>query len=404
MASVVPARVELSIPHGREATASAGRARFYLAELDVVRFAAFMWVFYVHISISFPATDTTHRPRILWSGLYSVDLFFTLSAYLIAQLLIRELAQRGEIDVRAFYVRRVLRIWPLYFSFVAAAFILSTSFRGTPYASSFAVPSAYFIGFLVFLGNFAFVRHSSPVLVVTMLWTLSIEEQLYVLFPWIIRRPTPRAVVSAGGALVLIANLARIYFAHRHSSGMPVWFHTFTHLDAFGYGIILAAAPRALFVAMSKPKRIGALAIGLGCWLFAINLYNPLIAADSPLQEVVSYAVAMLGCGFLLIAALGMFKAEIKHPLMRFLTYAGKISYGLYVYHGLALTLTLLFCSAITLRSPADSQFVQLQRQSAGAAISFALTLAMAAASYKWLETPFLKLKERFAVIASRPV
>ena len=103
--------------------------RFYLPELDILRFFAFLWMFFVHASITFPASDTNARPRIIDAGFYTVDLFFALSAYLLTQLLVRELARRGKADVRAFYLRRLLRIWPLISSFLGLAFILSNSLQ-----------------------------------------------------------------------------------------------------------------------------------------------------------------------------------------------------------------------------------------------------------------------------------
>lgn len=375
---------------------------FYLPELDILRFLAFLWMFYVHASISFPASNTTARPRIIWAGFYTVDLFFVLSAYLLTQLLIREIKQRGEINVRAFYLRRLLRIWPLYFFFLAGAVILSIGSEGASYQASFTVPTHYFLGFLFFVGNFVFCRYSSPAVVVTMLWTLSIEEQVYLVLPWLIRRATPFAVASVGVALIVIANLWRIESAYHDSSGVPIWFNTVTHVDAIGIGVLLAALPRAWFEGLARTYRIGLVTMGIGCWLFAINYYVPLVAADYPLQEVLSYPVAVLGCGVLLVAFIGASGGKITSVPGQFLVYLGKISYGLYVYHGLGITLTLLFCASLA-RSQADTFFLQVMKQVLESAISLIITFVIAALSYKWLEEPFLKLKERFTFVASRP-
>ena len=408
MASVVPARTDSSVPIDAEREARppapASKERYYLPELDIVRFAAFLWVFYIHAAVSFPAFDTNGWPQILLAGYFAIDLFFMMSAYVIAQLLARELARRGEINVRAFYVRRMLRTWPLYFFFVALAFVLSISTRRASFASWFAVPPSYFLAFVFFSANFVFARYSSTTFFVNILWTVSIEEQVYLVFPWLIRGATPRAVFSVGAVLIATANLARIHFAYNYSSGVPVWYNTLTHLDAIGIGIVLAAAPRQWFVALPGVARAILLALGVGCWIFAINYYYPMVADEYPLQEVVGYAVGMVGCGIIVAGVLGIFKTDLKHPAMRFLAYAGKISYGLYVYHALAMTLTIIFCSAITRRLPTDSLFVQILRHVAGTSISLSLAFAMAAASYKWLETPFLKLKERFTVVPSRAV
>src|SRR5580704_3548587 len=104
---------------------------FYLPELDGLRFFAFLAVFIYHSVAPLPALspETGHffalGHAILRSGCYGVDLFFTLSAYLITELLMRERARTGRINVAAFYIRRMFRIWPLYFAFLG--FLASVS-------------------------------------------------------------------------------------------------------------------------------------------------------------------------------------------------------------------------------------------------------------------------------------
>src|ERR1700674_928143 len=94
---------------------------FYHPELDVLRFWAFLMVFACHAStrIYFLPGITGSLGRLaIRAGGCGVDLFFCLSAYLITEILLRERRGKGSIDVRSFYVRRILRIWPLYFAFL----------------------------------------------------------------------------------------------------------------------------------------------------------------------------------------------------------------------------------------------------------------------------------------------
>src|SRR5215467_6179305 len=121
------------------AAAPARAERFYRPELDVLRFFAFLGVFIFHAA---PRTmdfyDRAGYPHWLSSlliptfgaGAYGVDLFFALSAYLITSLLLREREAAGKLDLRSFYVRRILRIWPLYLSFVAFAAITAMFLPG----------------------------------------------------------------------------------------------------------------------------------------------------------------------------------------------------------------------------------------------------------------------------------
>lgn len=98
-------------------------ARFYVPELDSLRFFAFFGVFLCHLIHEMGYGDVLSN-----IGGFGVDLFFTLSAYLITELLMREKERFGRLDVRAFYLRRILRIWPLYFGFLAAYFVASRLF------------------------------------------------------------------------------------------------------------------------------------------------------------------------------------------------------------------------------------------------------------------------------------
>src|SRR6185437_4348697 len=106
--------------------------RFYSPELDALRFFAFLGVFVFHAAprtmdfyatAGFPAWLSKILISTFGAGAYGVDLFFALSAYLITSLLLRERATTGKLDLRSFYVRRILRIWPLYLGFVVFAAI-----------------------------------------------------------------------------------------------------------------------------------------------------------------------------------------------------------------------------------------------------------------------------------------
>src|SRR5271157_1881088 len=105
------------------ATRQGSQEPFYRPELDCLRFFAFLGVFVHHSIPKEPSFFRAHGlPVILsnfsYAGAFGVDLFFCLSAYLITKLLLREKDLTGHLNVKAFYVRRILRIWPLYFAFV----------------------------------------------------------------------------------------------------------------------------------------------------------------------------------------------------------------------------------------------------------------------------------------------
>jgi peptidoglycan/LPS O-acetylase OafA/YrhL len=166
-------------------------ARFYHPELDALRFFAFLMVFLHHAfphqpefwtKLGVPSVLATALAGIGATGAFGVSLFFVLSAYLITELLLREKEQVGSLDVKSFYVRRILRIWPLYFFFLALAVALQ-----------WVVPGQHMgwragLAFSALAGNWYIVFIGFPSSVIFPLWSVSIEEQFYLTWPLVVRR------------------------------------------------------------------------------------------------------------------------------------------------------------------------------------------------------------------------
>jgi peptidoglycan/LPS O-acetylase OafA/YrhL len=155
--------------------------RFYRPELDALRFFAFLGVFVFHAAprtmdfynaAGYPHWLSNVLIPAFGAGAYGVDLFFALSAYLITSLLLRERAATGAVDLRGFYLRRILRIWPLYLCFVAFAAVAA---KVLPWQN---LPMRYVVGYSLLAGNWVYAFYGLPASFATPLWTLSIEEQL----------------------------------------------------------------------------------------------------------------------------------------------------------------------------------------------------------------------------------
>ena len=133
-------RAELK-PLGQQSGSSAPRSaayagRFYFPELDAIRIFLFFSVWSYHtlprdasffLEHRFPPVLASLATTVVKACICSLDVFFILSAFLITELLLRERDARTSVDLEAFYVRRLLRIWPLYFFMIALA-VLSTRF------------------------------------------------------------------------------------------------------------------------------------------------------------------------------------------------------------------------------------------------------------------------------------
>jgi peptidoglycan/LPS O-acetylase OafA/YrhL len=365
--------------------------RFYRPELDGLRFLAFALVF-LHHSVSNASEPALARIGGPWfadafaatirAGAYGVDLFFVLSSFLITELLLRELDKTGRLDVRSFLIRRALRIWPLYFTFLAVVgWIL-------PHAIGFPQPldGATAAAFVFLLGNWACAVGGYPASPAAPLWSVSIEEQFYLAWPAVVRFGGTRVLPWIAAAMLGIGSASRLLFL---ALGLPhpwTWCATPTRLDPIAIGILLCLGLRRGKVA--APSGVGRLAlalVGAAALWWAGFLMDP-GQPPSALLALAGYPAVAIGAGLLLLAALGS-RGFLAAPAIVWL---GRISYGLYVFHELAIRTSRIGLEALGL----SVRFTPLP--------ALALTIATAAVSYRLLESPFLRLKERFAHVLSR--
>jgi peptidoglycan/LPS O-acetylase OafA/YrhL len=337
--------------------------RFYLPQLDGLRFFAFLAVFAEHAVVIGLGKNGGWLARV---GSYGVDLFFVLSAFLITELLLKERERYGTLNVQAFLARRILRIWPLYFGVLALAFI---------FRKPLELSSSELAIFAVFLGNYAQVivpaALSTPV--INALWTVSIEEQFYLSWPWLLRKFTRRDIVWFAICLLLGGALSRAIVFTSVSGvqrGLLIIQGTPCRIDAIAVGLAISASGFRLRRAWLALPSVGAVIAG-GWWMWVV---------DSPLSTVIAPLIVGIACGGLLLSGM-----NIPWLGWRPLRYLGRISYGLYVFHGPCLLMARKIGIAVV-------------------PIGLLLTIAVAAASYRWFEAPFLSLKQRFEVMPSRPI
>ena len=318
------------------------------------------------------------------TGAFGVSVFFVLSSYLITELLLREKDLIGTLDVRSFYTRRILRIWPLYFAFLSLAVLLQWIVPGQH------VTLRAGLWFSLLAGNWFIVFHGFPSSVIFPLWSVSIEEQFYITWPAVVRRVSEFGMLIIAGGLLVIATASRIYLGMHHAGESDIWCNTFVQLDPIAIGIIMAVLLRGEIPRFSRAVRLallagGATGLALGAMYFGIK-NDPLTTA----RIVFGYPSVAIGGALLLLSVL----RNRKSASNRILVYLGRISYGLYVFHVLGLLISDRIVS---------DQAASLLRYSLRVCIALAATILMAAISFRWLETPFLSLKQRFTHVLSRP-
>ncbi len=200
--------------------------RIYFDYLDSLRFFAFFVVFIGHAAILFPISAdwfySLYR-SVFSNGSYGVNFFFILSGFLISYLLMTEKKDTGRVSVRTFYLKRVLRIWPLYFVvFVSAIFILPFIVRalGADYIAG-SMKTFPNLGmttgetgpwwFLFFVGNFYRAHEWGPTpFALGVLWSVCIEEQFYLFWPWIVKKFKHKGMLYVA---LLVMGISLIYKA-----------------------------------------------------------------------------------------------------------------------------------------------------------------------------------------------
>lgn len=362
--------------------------RFYFPELDAIRFFLFwgVWGYHalpreesVYIEHHVPAVFASLITSLLKAGMASLDVFFILSAFLITELLLREKELRGVPDLKAFYVRRLLRIWPLYFFMIALAGFVSLFDRTQP------LGWAYALAFLLFAGNWIMVFRGFPhAEIIGPLWSVSFEEQFYLLWPLVVRRASKQTLMQIAAGLLVLASLARLILLLKHTGGEPIWYNSFARLDSIACGILLAAIlhGRATF-RVGLTARLLLLMAGISAWLIVGLRCGLLDPVPTLLGGMFGYPLMSLGGVAIFLSVLGA--AQDGFPFLKYswLVYFGKISYGLYAYHFLGLQLA---HHVLTRYHHAHSWTLSWL-------LALAITVSLAMVSFRWLESPFLRLK-----------
>lgn len=363
------------------------RDKIYFPELDGLRFLAFLSVFIYHFVI-YTGVFYHSFLQYFWVG---VDLFFVLSAYLFTKLLTAEYASTRAISFRKFYLRRIFRIWPIYFLFVG--FVIAG------YVFKHHIISKYVLlrigGLLTFSDNLVSAIGGykySPLPFAIHLWTIGFEEQFYLFVPLIIlllvRLSIRRKIILFGFVFILFSGL-RLWLIAGNSPHPSIYYLPFTHFEPILMGIVVGFGGLNFLVARIKPFILGIIGVfffGFSCLL--------------PNMEVTSYLLSLTYLFVGIFTSLTLVSVTNSAVLMRTfsqraLVYLGKRSYGLYVYHLLGLGTGKLVVNHIhSLHSNVWAMFL----------LGLGFTVLIAVTSYKVVEVPFLRLKKRFEVVASRPI
>jgi len=393
---------------GSAACATEGAQRFYRPELDALRFCAFLAVYVCH-SIPNQAVAASQIRGNPWlrllaaikdAGNFGVCLFFMLSAFLITELLRREHETYGRIHIRAFYLRRLLRIWPLYFG-ITLGYVAAGH-----YFPAMHIEPGRAIAYFLLAGNWYIAFHPWIQTSLRSLWSISVEEQFYLVWPLLARYGGMRLLAKLSFAIVPLSLLTiAVVSMDTAYAYNTVWLNSFVQFQFFAWGALLA-----LVLNGDTPKIDPLLRGGLGCAgiaLWSLAAYGTGIkrpgAQVSPAEFCIGYLLVAAGCLAFLLAVLGVSRQRIPG----WAVYFGKISFGLYVFHETAF---LFVDEAQKHAAGFMPSFGSWSSEHAAVALvcnkllALGVTALLAMLSYRFWESPFLRLKQRVTWIQSRGV
>jgi peptidoglycan/LPS O-acetylase OafA/YrhL len=349
-----------------------------MPQLDALRAIAALSVLFAHF-VWYPPRWLTIIP---WAA-FGVQLFFVLSGFLITGILLdgRKQVEAGGSRfwmLRQFYIRRFLRIFPLYYAVILAGRIA----EWPGFTRTFGWNLAY-------LTNFYIVSKAGWIGAASYLWTLSVEEQFYLVWPWIILFLPKRWLLPTFVGVVIFAIVYRVITI----GWFGPWLNLapFGSLDCFGAGALLALAQR--WDEEGKPQ-LRRTVCTIGLWLgapllilaFAWGWHFPL-QPDQQAWNIMSLALTLLFTPLISRAADGFTGVTGFFFMRRSIQYIGRISYGIYIYH-------LPVQWMIT--SKASGWLNGLPGFIPPSAVLLVATIALAALSWHFFESPINRLKRRF--------
>ncbi len=228
--------------------------------------------------------------------------------YLIITILLREKETAGTVNLRAFAVRRILRIWPLYFLVLFGAYALGHFYHGSANRPGTRRPRLLFL-----LGNL-YILHNGWLGPVGPLWSLSVEEQFYLLVPAIVRLGGRRGILAIAIAAISFAYIVLLRLGYNGAPSRVIWVNSFVQFQFFAAGGLMALWLYGRTVRLSLKQRAAIAIVGLALWLEAGQLF-PLqtLAAARALPLVTAFLLVLLGTFLIFISILDI-NIPIPYP------------------------------------------------------------------------------------------
>lgn len=346
--------------------------KVYFPSLNGLRFFAALSVMIYH----FYGIDVLN-------GHLGVVLFFVLSGFLITFLLFEEKENKNAINISSFYWRRILRIWPLYFFIVIIASIVFLE------KNSFGNYMNTIPYFILFVPNLAFVLEI-PFQFGGILWSVGSEEQFYGFWPWLFKLKTKKNILYSFIIIITLFTLTPHFldFISHHFFGNNSSLSIISNLiQRMNFGCMAIGGVLAYIARYNKEI----LKYLFNPFLQWINFSVLIIAWALNVEFIFNDQTYAILFGVLIIN-LALNPKPIFSLEFRILNFLGKISFGLYVYHLIAMVLTNKVIHNFNIEILIHLEFI----------LALLLTIIFAYVSFILIETPFLRIKKKkFTIVKS---
>ena len=343
-------------------------------ELDFIRGIAIIAVmgFHFHTVQTGSSIVTAIEYPIKSFGREGVNLFFTLSGFLVGGLLLKQYSRVGRIDARRFIIRRIFKIWPAYY-----VLILFHVLAGRHPTSTFLIQN------LTHMQNYL---GSS----IKQTWSLAVEEHFYLFLPALLLVAT-KLKLRANTILGLLLAICAIVLAARcvvvsHGELDEAFFYTQYRIDSLLFGVILAAVywmkPQLYRRFAAHKKTLIAMVLALVAWLvFA----TPHLALD----ESIGYTIQAIGFSALIVLTIEYSHSIRNSHLFRAIAWIGVYSYGIYLWHSLALEPgDMLIRKFAALHVPAIAAWAPVL------IAQFVIAIVIGYVTTRAIEFPFLRIRD----------
>lgn len=377
------------------AASTVSKKHVFFENLDGFRFLCFLSVFFSHgfftndKQIENSGTYQFIKFGLFGNGGLGVNFFFVLSGFLITYLLIVEKKLNGQIDIKKFWLRRILRIWPLYYACVAFGFyifpLLKTAFGQVPNET------AHLWTYLTFLNNFDYIKTGSPdASILSVLWSVAIEEQFYFFWPVLLYLlPVKRYYI----AFILVILISLVFRTFNPEPRM-LQHHTLSCIGdmavgAFGAWLVSERSRFKSWIVELRRYQIFTIYMALA----AIYFFKSEIFYQTFLTTILERLIIAIIVLFVILEQSYSQRSFFKFSNFKTVSKLGLITYGLYCLHFIGI----LIATNTTKMLGLNTHLWQVLFLDT--AIAYLLTVFIAKLSYKYFEKPFLKLKDRFAYI-----